>query len=742
MLRLKDVSKFYYNKGVIATGFTKVSAEFNLGEFVVITGESGSGKSTLLNVLSGTDSYEEGELYIHGEETSHYTEIEFEDYRKKYIGNIFQNFNLVNSYTVYQNVELVLLINGYKKKEIKEKVYSILKEVGLFEFRKTKVSKLSGGQKQRVAIARALAKETPIIIADEPTGNLDTKSATSVLSLLHKISKDKLVIIVTHNYNQVEKYATRRIKMHDGRVVEDKVITKLTEKIETAPSNYKDLTFFNKVRLGLRNTFNIIPKFLLIFLVYFFIVGALLAEYSTFQKMEYESSKSGYNGYFQNSDDKRIVLQKKDGSHFTDKDYDKISKINNINHLVKDDLIIDTSVSFVDENTHLYLYGVVSDVTMFDGELDFGRMPEADNEMVITGHKNDYYMKHMFEEIMKSEMKLQNNYTGEIKNSAYKIVGIKYDNTNYGYGNYTFYINDTILKEIKTMSNLYYSNLSLKLSGKNYKTDYWNSFMQITANDNVPVGSAYTSSDLDYSCSNYTCRNKVIEITNANKYYEINKDVKVSRTYTKNNFTSLTGIKNYEENNGRIYINTEDYNSLFNQNHFQSSVFVKNIKEINDTNKELKDLGLKTLLIKDTLVNWDESMSQILRILQLIVTIVLVVVMFFISYFIVKIILKSRNIYFTTIRILGASKKVSKQLLDIELLAVANLAYIIIVGFLLLINFNIINLSYIKDLMTYISVVDYVIIYLILIAMTGLISSKFAKSLFKKSAMKTFNEVV
>src|SRR5574344_1522040 len=129
MIELKNVSKYYYNKGIIASGFTKVSLKFDKGEFVAVTGESGSGKSTLLNVISGLDSYEEGEMYINGQETSGYTEQDFEIYRKKYIGNIFQNFNLVNSYTVYQNVELVLLINGYKKHQIKKKILETLEKV-------------------------------------------------------------------------------------------------------------------------------------------------------------------------------------------------------------------------------------------------------------------------------------------------------------------------------------------------------------------------------------------------------------------------------------------------------------------------------------------------------------------------------------------------------------------------------------------------------------------------------------
>ena len=221
MLKLENVSKIYYTNGIVATGISKVNLELNIGEFVIITGESGSGKSTLLNVISGIDSYEEGEMYINGKETSHYTEKDFEEYRKKYIANIFQSFNLINSYTVYQNVELVLLLNGYKRRQIKKKVLDIIDKVGLTKFKNTKVSKLSGGQKQRVAIARAIVKDTPIIVADEPTGNLDTKSAYEIIELLKNVAKDKLVVIVTHNIEQVEKYATRIIKMHDGRMIQN-----------------------------------------------------------------------------------------------------------------------------------------------------------------------------------------------------------------------------------------------------------------------------------------------------------------------------------------------------------------------------------------------------------------------------------------------------------------------------------------------------------------------------------------
>ena len=226
MLKLKNVSKYYYSKGVIAAGFSRVNIEFNIGEFVAIVGESGSGKSTLLNVITGLDSYEEGEMYIDVKETSHYSEEDFQEYRKKYVSNIFQNFNLVNSYTVYQNIELVLLLNGYKSSEVKEKVLDLINKVKLTKYKNTKVSKLSGGQKQRVAIARALAKDTPIIVCDEPTGNLDSRSAKEIIKLLSEIAHDKLVIVVTHNFKEIEELATRVVTMHDGKIVSDKLIEK------------------------------------------------------------------------------------------------------------------------------------------------------------------------------------------------------------------------------------------------------------------------------------------------------------------------------------------------------------------------------------------------------------------------------------------------------------------------------------------------------------------------------------
>lgn len=732
MIKLKNVSKFYYSKGVIASGFNKINLEFNIGEFVAITGESGSGKSTLLNVISGLDTYEEGEMYIDGKETSHYTEKDFEDYRRKYIGNIFQNFNLVNSYTVYQNIELVLLLNGEKKKNIKPKVLELIKKVGLYKFRNTKVSELSGGQKQRVGIARALAKDTPIIIADEPTGNLDKKSAEEIIKLLSQISKDKLVIIVTHNYEQVEKYVTRKIKMHDGKVLEDKKIKDANPAPEKSKIDYKNITFLNKLRLALRNTFNIIPKFILIFLIYLFMTVSVISEYAEEEKKTYEASTQGNNYIFNNTSDKRIVIKKNDKSEFTSEDYDKISKLSNVDYIVKNDVLLDYNVSFTDKKNY-YISPTINELKNFRGKVDLGKMPENDNEVILEGDKDDYYIN---ESILNKDIYAQNYDTGEIdENKKIKIVGIKYVKS--AYGNSVVYLSDSLLNDYLYQINQSYSKLKVLFQNKYYDETTEN--FNIKTNDNVPVNNVYISADLEYSCPKEKCINQSLNIEASNLYYTENLSLNVSKVYNKNNMKKLLGL-DFKENNGNIYINSEDYNKLFNKGNFQSSVFVKDVQDVRNTISSLEDAGFKTLYIKDTLVTG--GYEQVTKIMGTVTKIVLIITIFFISYFVINIILKSRNEYFGVIRMLGATKKVSKELLIIELLTVSNLAFFSFMIFIYLNSIHIINLEFIDTILTYLNFKDYVILYVVLILMSYLISQKFSKKLFKKSAISTIKEEV
>ena len=225
LLKLDNIGKIYNSNDIFVVGIRGVNLEFDYNEFVTIEGESGSGKSTLLNVIGANDSYEEGELWFNGMETSHYSESDWDKYRENNIATVFQDFNIIENLTVVENVELALFRLD-DKKERRKVALDLIEKVGLSKQANQRGSKLSGGEKQRTVIARALAKDSPIILADEPTGNLDVKASREVAKILKDVSKDKLVIVVTHNPEFFTEYATRRIRVFDGQISEDKVISK------------------------------------------------------------------------------------------------------------------------------------------------------------------------------------------------------------------------------------------------------------------------------------------------------------------------------------------------------------------------------------------------------------------------------------------------------------------------------------------------------------------------------------
>lgn len=739
MITLKNVSKYYYNKGIIAIGFTKINLELNLGEFVAITGESGSGKSTLLNVLSGLDSYEEGEMYIDGKETSHYTEKDFEEYRKTYISNIFQNFNLVNSYTVYQNIELVLLLNGYQRRSTKEKVLELIEKVGLTKYKNTKVSKLSGGQKQRVAIARALAKDTPIIIADEPTGNLDSKSAKEIIKLLYAISKEKLVIIVTHNYEQVENYVTRKIKMHDGKILEDKIIKQKEEVNYQIQKQAKNLRILEKIRIGIRNAFNIIPKFLLVLLVYLFITVAVTSEYAFFKQQEYNTNKMGYNNFFADTSDTRIIIKKKDKTSFQEEDFNKIEEQTGVNYIVKNDLLLDTNINLTDGD-NFYFSSTVKDIANFEGGVDIGRLPQNDAEIILVGSKDDYYLGYMKDEILDKEVYIEDMYGNNFQDEKYKIVGIKYDEVNNYYGSGILYGSSKIIDKLEFSINKQYSELKVLFMNKYHQSYDYDIHYKIIPSDMVKEKTAYISSDLNYLCKDENCINQDLTIEVSNPYYQDKLTLKVSKTYQKKNMETILQIKDFDGYNGAIFINTKDYNNLYDKGIYQSSVFVKDVKDVDSVAKNLNKLGYHTLKIKDTLVTG--GVVEALKIIRTIVTGILVITLFFISYFVIRIILKSRNIYFGTIRILGATKKEAKQLLELELLTVSNLAFFSFMILLYLQYLQKIQVGFLSTILKYLKISDYLLLYGIIMIMSYLISIRFARKIFHQSAMATMREEV
>ena len=247
MLELKKITKIYEVAGTKQKALNKIDIKFRRSEFVSILGQSGSGKTTLLNIVGGLDEYTSGDLIINGVSTKDFTDRDWDTYRNHRVGFVFQSYNLIPHQTALQNVELALTLSGVGKEERRKRSIAVLKKVGLEKQMHKKPNQMSGGQMQRIAIARALVNDPDILLADEPTGALDTETSLQVLDLLKEIAKDKLVIMVTHNPELAVNYSTRIVKLLDGEIIddsnpfdgEDEVLVEKTNKSKKTQMSFK-----------------------------------------------------------------------------------------------------------------------------------------------------------------------------------------------------------------------------------------------------------------------------------------------------------------------------------------------------------------------------------------------------------------------------------------------------------------------------------------------------------------------
>ena len=254
MLELKKITKKYLSGTNSVSALKGIDLKFRETEFVSILGPSGCGKTTLLNIIGGLDQYTTGDLIINGKSTKNFKDKDWDTYRNHSIGFVFQNYNLIPHQTVLANVELALTLAGINKTERKKRAIQALKDVGLEDQIHKKPNQMSGGQMQRVAIARALVGNPDILLADEPTGALDTKTSIQIMELLKEISKTKLVIMVTHNPDLAEKYSTRIIKLLDGKVIDDsKPYDGEEEKKEKNKTGKTNMSFLTALSLSLNN---------------------------------------------------------------------------------------------------------------------------------------------------------------------------------------------------------------------------------------------------------------------------------------------------------------------------------------------------------------------------------------------------------------------------------------------------------------------------------------------------------
>ena len=810
-IELKKVSKYYAGEDSVSMGFSRIDLNLDIGEFVAITGESGSGKSTLLNVISGLDTYEEGEMFVCGEDTTAYGTEDYEIYRKTYIGNIFQDFNLINSYTVYQNIEIVMLLSGKKKKDCRERVLELIDKVGLSSYRRTKVSRLSGGQKQRVAIARALAKDAPIIVADEPTGNLDSASAESVMETLSKVSKDKLVVIVTHNYEQAEPYVTRKLTMHDGKIIEDKKITKVVTTEQHSDKLYGSVTAIidtsddylsygdeaasgaadgtaaesgesdeapiresrvqraarggnrtvrneagrpkkmrkgTEIRLGLRNTFNLPAKFILLFIVYLFVSTAVLGQYATTKNSMNESSLLGSNPYFMNSSAERIIVKKNDESTFTDADFNAILNTPNIKGIIKNDMAIDNGISFTLKD--YYVEGPVMPLEQIsESDIAYGHMPTNDYEIVVKLDITSDIMINISEDgseyidkvINIQDITQMQTYEFDEKVKLAGIVVSEPDEESeyslFGYS--TIYAGEAISNELMVAMMASASSSEMNFGGITIESDGQRS---VFTSSNVPQGKVFIFEDDTYYYKDEKAEGEDFGLKVKNRFFESEGSYKVDKIITDKNCKELVGIPKdeYDMYYSCVFLSREDYRALFDKGYFQISAFMDNEQDSDATLEALNAKGFSTLAIKDSLSDTTGGYESLISMLGYGRVLVLFIVLFFIAYGVIKLIMRSRNSYYSTLRILGATKKNTSNILRVELIIMMIIAYSVDLGAVLLVKFGFINKKMLTNLLQFLTPLDYGLLAVALLFMSVLIANRYSRSIFTRSAMKAFRE--
>lgn len=256
MLQIKNIRKTYVTGDLTQVALDGVSFNLRNSELVAILGQSGSGKTTTLNIIGGLDRYDSGDIIINNISTQNYADRDWDSYRNHTIGFVFQSYNLIPHQTILANVELALTISGVSKKERKRRAAKALEDVGLKDQLHKKPNQMSGGQMQRVAIARALVNDPDILLADEPTGALDSETSVVVMNLLKEIAKDRLVVLVTHNQELAQEYATRIIKLHDGQIISDSnpfEVKDTTQTIEHKNLGKTSMSFFTALTLSFNN---------------------------------------------------------------------------------------------------------------------------------------------------------------------------------------------------------------------------------------------------------------------------------------------------------------------------------------------------------------------------------------------------------------------------------------------------------------------------------------------------------
>lgn len=718
MIQLKNICKFYNSENSIGIGLHNVSLSFSIGEFVAIVGTSGSGKTTLLNVISGMDTYEEGELIIEGKSMNDFTKEQIEEYRRANVAFIFQNYQLIDSYTVLENVMIELIFKGFNRKEAKEQAIEILNKVGMGKRLKNRASKLSGGEKQRVVIARALASDAKILICDEPTGNLDSKNSIEIMKLLKENSSDKLVLFVTHDESLIEGNANRIVKIKDGKVDEDRKLEEVEEKsfelLESKPNDFKIQAY-----VAMKNVLRT-PKKTIFTLTVFLILAVVIifsTAYIPLDIMAASSTSVSYN-MFPNDDPNRIVVYEDNG--FDGKyDLDAIK--------IEHDYLLDEKyqIGVIGGGLNT-LFKKPSAITVFSEGITpvVGRLPEAKDEILVLVDSTigqDYLSSNLNRS---ARIGLYSKY---FLHSVYKIVGFAYNNPNVdtfdddvigtdvlltleGYNALFDEIDSTIFGNVPTSA--YLTDFSAKCNGKTLGVNYSETYNREDVDEEgnlkkniIYVSHEYINQELEFYLGKYKLDLSEFEIVY--DYFLSDQYVIKMSQYVAYNIIKETPYRT------SFYVSSETLDEvkleLMENEHL--TVFA-----IKDATKTIYRYSLESVLEKAFYFAF--FFAEI-------------VVSLFVSSLITSFILGTKKKDFGILRVIGLSEKDVLKVLNIELLIVMVLAIIFDISVCAIINFlkPDLGLGFIFE-----SVWKLIFSIIVLLIMALILSFKWNKKMFNKTA--------
>lgn len=671
MIRLEKVSKYYASgDNNVSLGLHNISVEMKKGEIIGIVGESGSGKSTFLNVVSLLDTYEDGEVYYGSTPVSSFTPEEIDEFRKNHIGFIFQNYNLIDSYTVLQNVLMPLIIKGINPKEAKEKAKEIIKKVGLEHRMNHKGTRLSGGEKQRCVIARALASDSEILACDEPTGNLDSKTGREIIELIKEVASDKLVLIVTHNYDELKDVITRRLTFADGNLIED---VKINDALECSDELNKNIeykfSFKERLKLSIKDFFSTPKKTFLTFVIFFVI--SLFIAYLYTSLLTYKNSHSD-KGVFDNTMLDRYIVYE-DGKDFNYDDF-KNYDINKYG-LFEDEYISFTTSSI--ERGSVYARFTTPNV-----KLKKGVFPTKDYEVILGIPENG--ISTCYNEDITFDIRFGSSSTIQKYakyNDFYEFDGIdSYNLIKFKVVGYYLLDDSTFDSYIVSGTESFNQRIINTLINQRaivQKLDasFFDYNVQMDLDESISDGII----DIILPTSYETM---FTDISNGLKIYDNNYDnKKVELDYSKYTLnTTYSGDKLIvRANSNTLYDLAKNIKSYI-------SIYEKDQIKVDNMIKDIKDMGYGICNAKEAYINEDISFASILNTILyaffLVGVIFAFVVIFLISYFILARIYSVKNKDYTVFRTLGMSKKNMASLVRIQtvLLSLSTSILVIIIS--------------------------------------------------------------